>query len=188
MWFYSDKVKKIFKNPKNIGEIKNADATGEVGSMACGDVMKITLKIDKKTQKIIDAKFKTFGCASAIAASSALTEMIKNMTIENALKITNKDIANYLDGLPKEKMHCSVLGMQTLKAAIANYKNQKEKKNNKIICACFNVTEKTIVDAIKENNLKTPEEITNYTKAGGACGKCRPAIEKLIQKILNKNK
>jgi NifU-like protein len=186
MWFYSKKVKELFKHPKNVGEIIDADAVGEVGSMACGDVMKLTLKIDKKTQKILDAKFQTFGCASAIASSSALTEMIKGMTIEEASKVTNKDIADYLDGLPKEKMHCSVLGMQALKAAIANYRKKPLASDDKIVCSCFNVTEKTIVDAIKENKLKTVEEVTDYTKAGGACGHCRSAIEELLNDVFKK--
>jgi len=187
MWFYSEKLKEFFKNPKNVGEIPDADAVGEVGSMACGDVMKLTLKIDKGTEKIIDAKFQTFGCASAIASSSALTEMIKGKTIEEASKITNQDIANYLDGLPKEKMHCSVLGMQALKKAIANYYKQELPQEN-IICHCFHVNEKTIIDAIEKNNLISVDDITNYTKAGGACGHCHAAIEELIKKHIEKVK
>jgi len=190
MWFYSDKVQELFKNPKNVGEIKDADAVGEVGSIICGDALRLTLKIDKKTDKILDAKFQTFGCASAIASSSALTEMIKGKTIDEALRITNKDIAEYLGGLPEEKMHCSVMGMEALEAAIANYRGVSVKKENvseeKIICNCFSVTDKKIIRAIEENRLKTVEEVTNFTKAGGGCGKCKPEIEKLLKEFWEK--
>ena len=190
MWFYSEKVKELFKNPRNVGEIKNSDAVGEVGNIICGDALKITMRIDKKTEKILDVKFKTFGCASAIASSSALTEMIKGMTVEEASKVTNKDIADYLGGLPSEKMHCSVMGMEALEAAIANYRGVPAKKElvgeEQIVCKCFGVTDKKIIRAIKENNLKTVEEVTNYTKAGGGCGKCKPEIEKLLNEFWQK--
>lgn len=190
MWDYTDKVKEFFKNPRNVGEIENPDAVGEVGSIICGDALRLTLRIDKTTGKIIDAKFQTFGCASAIASSSALTEMIRGMTIEQAAKITNKDIADYLGGLPEEKMHCSVMGMEALEVAIANYRGAPIKKEmvgeEKIICKCFSVTDKKIIRAIKENNLRTVEEVTNYTKAGGGCGKCKPEIEKLLKEFWDK--
>lgn len=185
MWFYSDKVKELFKNPRNVGEIKKPDAVGEVGNVVCGDALRLTLKIDKRTEKILDARFQTFGCASAIAASSAMTEMIKGMTIEQASRITNKDIAEYLGGLPKEKMHCSVMGMEALEAALAGYRGVSGGKETvdggKVVCSCFGVTDKKIIRAIRENNLKTVEEVTNFTKAGGGCGKCRPEIEKLLK-------
>ncbi len=191
MWFYSDKVKELFKNPKNVGEIKNPDGVGEVGSIICGDSLRLTLKVDKKTDKILDAKFQTFGCASAIASSSALTEMIKGMTIAKASKITNNDIAKYLGGLPDEKMHCSVMGMEALEAAIANYRGAPAEKamigKEKIVCKCFGVTDGKIIRAIRENNLKTVEEVTNYTKAGGGCGKCKPEIEKLLEEYWGKD-
>ncbi|MFA5008954.1 MAG: Fe-S cluster assembly protein NifU [Candidatus Omnitrophota bacterium] len=190
MWDYSEKVKEFFKNPRNVGEIENPDAVGEVGSIICGDALRLTLRIDKKTEKIIDAKFKTFGCASAIASSSALTEIIKGMTIEAASKVTNQDIADYLGGLPEEKMHCSVMGMEALEAAIANYRGAPLKKEmvgeEKIICKCFSVTDQKIIRAIKENNLKTVEEVTHYTKAGGGCGKCKPQIQSLLNEFWEK--
>lgn len=187
MWDYSEKVKALFKNPLNVGEIDSPDAEGEVGSIICGDALRLTLRIDKKTGKIQDAKFKTFGCASAIASSSALTEMIKGMTIEEAAKVTNQDIADYLGGLPEEKMHCSVMGMEALEAAIANYRGAPLKKEmvgeERIVCKCFSVTDKKIIRAIKENKLRNVDEVTHYTKAGGGCGKCRPEIEKLLKEF-----
>ncbi|WP_428897562.1 NifU-like protein [Parelusimicrobium proximum] len=189
MWDYTDKVKEYFKNPKNVGEVENADGTGQVGSMVCGDALKLTIKVDKETEKILDAKFQTFGCASAIASSSILTEMVKGKTLDEASKITNQDIADELGSLPEEKMHCSVMGMEALEAAIKSYRQGgepvvfEEESEGKIICKCFNVTEETIIKAVRTNNLKTVEDVTHFTKAGGACGKCKGDIKAIIDKI-----
>ncbi len=185
MWEYTDKLKEFFLNPRNIGEIENPDAVGEVGNIVCGDALKLTLKIDKGTDKITDAKFQTFGCASAIASSSALTEIVKGKTLDEALKLTNKDIADFLGGLPDEKMHCSVMGKEALDAAVANYRGQEKpvQVGGKIICKCFDVSEEKIRKVALENHLTTVEEITNYTKAGGGCGSCIPDIEALLKDI-----
>jgi NifU-like protein len=185
MWEYTDKVKDHFFHPRNVGEIENPDGVGEVGSLACGDALKLTFKLDENG-RIKDARFKTFGCASAIASSSVLTEIIKGMTIEEASKVTNKDIADYLGGLPEQKMHCSVMGREALEAAIENYQSGGKMKHfleGKVVCTCFGVTEKEIERVIRENNLTTVDQVTNYCKAGGGCGGCRGQIEKIIERI-----
>jgi NifU-like protein len=183
MWNYTEKVKDHFLNPRNVGEIEHPDGSGEVGSLACGDALRLSFKLDEN-KRIKDAKFKTFGCASAIASSSALTEIIKGMSLEEAAKVTNRDIADYLGGLPEEKMHCSVMGREALEVAIANYRGQKVKKEDfEIVCNCFGVTDREIEKAIRENDLKAIEQVTYYTKAGGGCGKCHPKIEDLIEKV-----
>lgn len=183
MWEYTDKVKEHFLNPRNVGEIENPDGVAEVGSLACGDALKLTFKLDEN-KKIKEAKFKTFGCASAIASSSALTEMIKGMTVDEALKVSNQDIAQYLGGLPDEKMHCSVMGKQALEKAVENYRGAPPlEAGAKIICECFGVTDKEIERAIRENNLSTVEDVTNYTKAGGGCGGCQDAIAQILERV-----
>ena len=180
MWEYTDKVQEHFINPRNVGEIENADGTGNVGSIACGDALRLTIKVDEN-QIITDAKFKTFGCASAIASSSMLTEMLKGMRLEDAKKLTNDDIAKALGGLPKEKMHCSVMGREALEAAIADYTGAiLPMAQGEVVCECFGVTDLEIIRAIRENSLNTVEEITNFTKAGGGCGKCEGKLKQLL--------
>jgi NifU-like protein len=183
MWEYTDKVREHFLNPRNVGVIEDADGVGEVGSIACGDALKLTFKLGEG-EKIADAKFQTFGCASAIASSSALTEMIKGTTLDEASKITNDDIAEFLGGLPKEKMHCSVMGRDALEKAIAHYRGEADKKvEGEIVCECFGVTDVEIERAVRENNLKTVEDVTDYVKAGGGCGNCHDRIEEIIAQI-----
>lgn len=181
MWEYTDKVQQHFLHPHNVGEIENPSGTGDVGSLACGDALKLTLKIDED-ERIVDAKFKTFGCASAIASSSALTMMITGMTVSEAEKITNEDIADYLGGLPKEKMHCSVMGREALEAAIADYRGvMLPMAEGEVVCECFGVTDLEVIRAIRESNLRSVEEITNFTKAGGGCGKCEDRLREILQ-------
>ena len=183
MWDYTDKVRDHFLNPRNVGEVDTPDGVGEVGSLACGDALRLTFKLDKD-KRIEDIKFKTFGCASAIASSSALTEIVKGMTLEEAERVTNQEIADYLGGLPEEKMHCSVMGREALEAAIANYRGEESKKEEfEIVCKCFGITDKEIERVVKENHLTTREQVTHYTKAGGGCESCHPKIEAILARI-----
>jgi NifU-like protein len=184
MWEYTDKVKDHFLNPRNVGVIEDADGMGEVGSLSCGDALTFYFKLDEN-DKIKDAKFQTFGCASAIASSSALTEMVKGLTLEEAKKLTNEDIADYLGGLPKEKMHCSVMGRDALEKAITCHLGEPEKVvEGEIVCECFGVTDLEIKRVVKENHLSTIEEVTDYVKAGGGCGNCHDSIQEIIDTIL----
>lgn len=183
MWNYTDAVHDHFLHPHNAGRLDDANAIGEVGSLACGDALKLYLKISD-ANIIEKAGFETFGCASAIASSSVLTDMIIGKSVDDVLKITNKDIAEALGGLPKEKMHCSVMGQEALEAAIRQWKGEPPvphaHEEGKLICKCFGVTDAQIIRAIRENNLKTIEEVTNYTKAGGACGDCKDQIAEIL--------
>ena len=190
MWDYTSSVMEHFTNPRNVGEIPDANGIGEVGSLACGDALKLYLKIDPKSEVIQDAKFKTFGCASAIASASALTEMVKGKTIKDALGLTNDDIAKFLGGLPEQKMHCSVMGQEALAAAIANYRGEKiaehKEEDHQVVCKCFWVSEDKIRKIIDEHKLTTVEQVTNYTKAGGGCGGCLPDIKRILQDAISK--
>lgn len=184
-WDYNEKVKDLYRNPKNVGQIEDADGVGEVGSIVCGDAMKLFLKVDPESETIQDAKFQTFGCGSAIASSSALTEMVVGKTLKEAEGIKNQDIVDYLGGLPAEKMHCSVMGQEALEAAIADYRglkvlHEEEDPDTHLVCHCFGVTNKQIEKVVRENNLRTVEDVTNYTKAGGGCGSCIDEIAEII--------
>ena len=188
MWNYTDKVMDHFMNPRNVGEIENPDGFGEVGNAACGDALRLTFKLDKEG-RIADVKFKTFGCASAIASSSALTELVKGMTLDEAKKVTNQDIVKLLGELPEAKMHCSVMGMEALQAAIAQYRgepnpfeNDKEHEG-KLVCKCFGVSDIKILKVAKANNLHQATEVTNYCKAGGASGACLGEIQRLLDDL-----
>jgi NifU-like protein len=184
MWEYTDKVKDHFLNPRNVGVLDDADGVGEVGSIACGDALTFYFKLDENG-KIKDATFQTFGCASAIASSSALTEMVKGLTLEEAQKITNEDIADYLGGLPKEKMHCSVMGRDALEKAITcHLRLPEEEVEGEIVCECFGVTDREIERVVRENKLTTIEDVTDYVKAGGGCGNCHDRIQEIIDSIL----
>ncbi|AKG24141.1 Fe-S cluster assembly protein NifU [Calothrix sp. 336/3] len=194
MWEYTDKVLELFYNPKNQGVLEDKGesgvkiTTGEVGSIACGDALRLHLKVDVDTDKIVDARFQTFGCTSAIASSEALVELVKGKTLDEALEVTNKEIAAYLGGLPEAKIHCSVMGQEALEAAIYNYRGipldvHEEDDEGALVCTCFGISESRIRRVVKENNLTRAEDVINYIKAGGGCGSCLATIDDIIVSI-----
>ncbi len=193
MWEYTEKVLELFYNPQNQGAIADnqepgiAVVFGEVGSIACGDALRLHLKINVEQDRILDSRFQTFGCTSAIASSSALTEIIKGLTLDEALKITNRHIADYLGGLPEAKMHCSVMGQEALEAAIYKYRGialvAHEDDEGALICRCFGISDRRIRRVIIENDLNTVEEVTNYVKAGGGCGSCLAGLEDILAEV-----
>ncbi len=189
MWNYTDEVREHFFNPHNVGEIEAPDGVGEVGSLACGDALRLTLRIDE-SECIVDAKFRTFGCASAIASASVLTDLVIGKTVAEAEQLSNKDIADALGGLPEQKMHCSVMGREALEAALADFrgnrKNGREVLEGNVVCKCFGVTDVEIRRAIRENGLQSVDEVTNYTKAGGGCGGCRGLIQEMLDEELGR--
>jgi NifU-like protein len=190
----------------HLGEIEDADGFGEHGSIACGDALRFTFKVDRhptdpKQDRITEARYLTFGCTSAIAASEALCAIIEegDFTPIEALKITNQDIVDYLEGLPQAKIHCSVMGAEALEAAVFNWAQKRavdlselgidirrdEQEEGRLVCTCFGLTEPYIERKIKELELTSISEITNAIKAGGACMSCHHTPGGL-QDILNK--
>jgi NifU-like protein len=187
MWDYSEKVYDHFMNPRNVGDVAEADGVGEVGSMACGDALRLSFKLDA-SDRIAEAKFRTFGCASAIASSSVLTELLIGKTLEEAARITNEDIARELGGLPREKMHCSVMGREALEAAMIDYYKRQGRTvpcdlltQGVMLCHCYQVTRDAVREVILANELETVEDVTHFTKAGGGCGDCHGDIEALLE-------
>ena len=200
-WEYSEKTKQLFldavhgKPGTHLGEIENPDGVGEHGSISCGDALKFSFRVEKNEDplkdRIVEARYLTFGCTSAIAASEALCCIIeeRKVTPIEALKITNGDIVEFLEGLPQQKIHCSVMGAEALEAAVVDWAkkrgvdlaalgiriNIQNEDEGRIVCKCFGLTEPYIRRKIKELDLHTVEELTGAIKAGGACGTCRYA-------------
>ena len=213
-WQYSEKTKRLFmdavqgKSGTHSGEVPNADGVGEHGSVACGDALKFTFRVERDEKdpvndRIVEAKFLTFGCTSAIAASEALCRIIeeRKVTPIEALKITNQDIVEYLEGLPTQKIHCSVMGAEALEAAVFDWAAKRgvdmealgikrlsyDENEGRLVCKCFGITEPYLRRKIRELKLKTVDEVTGALKAGGACGSCRGDIQDIINDVWSAN-
>lgn len=194
-WAYSDIVKDHFMNPRNIlidEENYHEDGRGEVGNIKCGDQMTVVIKVDEKKGVIDDCKWNTYGCASAIASTSVLSEMVRGMTLEEAFKVSPKDVARELGDLPEHKIHCSVLGDKALRAAINDYYRRRGreekmvKEEARVICQCMNVTDHEIEDAVLEG-VRTLYELQERTKLGTVCGQCRDESSELVKKYVHQH-
>ncbi len=194
-WVYTDKVKEHFTSPRNIlkdEENFSYDGKGIVGNIKCGDQMVMYIKVDSQKNTITDCRWKTYGCASAIASTSMLSEMVKGMSLDKAYHLSPKDITKELGGLPEHKIHCSVLGDKALRAAIDDYYQKNgltkkiEKEESKIICQCMNVTDHEIEHAVLEG-ARNYLELQERTKLGTVCGQCKEEAEKLINIYIKKH-
>jgi len=194
-WVYSDIVKKHFMNPQNVlkdDEKFIEDGKGVVGNIKCGDEMMFAIKVNKEKNTLEDCRWKTYGCASAIASTSILSEAVKGMTLEQAFNVSPKDIADKLGGLPEHKIHCSVLGDKALRAAINDYymRNNMPAKvkegKAKTICQCMNVTDHEIEDAVLEG-VRTYLQLQEHTKLGTVCGQCKDEATKLMNDHIKKH-
>ncbi len=189
-WVYTDTVKDHFMNPKNLWRKDDdfeADGVGEVGSLACGDQMRVGIKV--KDDRISDLRWLTYGCASAIASTSMMSEMAIGMTLEEAYHLTPNMITDALGGLPEHKFHCSVLGDKALRAAIDDYlekqgrENPFKKKVAKIVCECKGVTDQQIEDLVKNDKAKTLDDLQRLTGYGTGCGKCKAKVAELFEEM-----
>ncbi len=191
-WVYTDIVKDHFMNPRNLwreDEDFTPDGVGEVGSLACGDQMRVGIKV--KDGRISDLRWLTYGCASAIASTSMMSEMAIGMTLEEAYSLTPKAIMDKLGGLPEHKFHCSVLGDKALRSAIDDYleknglDNPYKKKSATIICECKGVTDQMIENLVKEDKVRSVEDLKRLTGAGTGCGKCIPKLKAQIEESMH---
>lgn len=194
-WAYTDTVKEHFMNPRNIlmdEDSYEEDGKGVTGNVKCGDEMIVVIKIDKEKGIITDCKWKTFGCASAIASTSVLSEMVKGMKLDDAFNLSAKDINRALGGLPDHKVHCSVLGDKALRMAINDYyvRNGMEakvkKEEERVVCKCMNITDQEIEHAVLEG-ARTFYELQEMTKVGTGCGECEQEVTQLLETYKTKH-
>jgi len=195
IWAYTDNVKDHFMNPRNVlidEDNYQYDGKGLTGNVKCGDQMMVYIKVDKEKGIITECKWKTFGCASAIASTSVLSEMVKGMTLEDAYQISPKEIMNKLGGLPEHKVHCSVLGDKALRVAINDYYTRNgmadkvKKDEGREICKCMEVTDHEIEDAVLDG-AKTLYELQEMTKIGTVCGECEEEVVALLNEYIKKH-
>ncbi len=191
-WVYTDRVKDHFMHPRNVlvdEEGYQAEGKGVVGNIKCGDEMIVAIKVDKKKGIITDCKWKTYGCASAIASTSILSEVVKGMPLDEAYHLSPKDIVKELGGLPEHKIHCSVLGDKALRAAIDDYyrrngmEDKIKKEEARLVCQCLNITDREIERAVLEG-ARTFYELQERTKIGTVCGQCQDEAKRLLQDYL----
>ncbi len=194
-WAYTDTVLEHFMHPKNIladEEAFQPDGRGITGNVKCGDQMIVAIKVDRDRGVITDCRWKTFGCASAIASTSVMSEMVKGMKLEDAFRLSPRDINKELGGLPEHKIHCSVLGDKALRAAINDYYERSglhdrvEKEEARVVCTCMNITDHEIEDAVLEG-ARTYYELQEKTKVGTVCGECKDDVERLLEFYKNKH-
>jgi nitrogen fixation NifU-like protein len=194
-WVYTEKLKSHFMNPKNVlasEDPDSFDAKGVVGNIKCGDEMMVVINVDKDKQTIADCKWKTYGCASAIASTSILSEMVKGMKLDEAYHLSPKDVAKELGGLPEHKIHCSVLGDKALRAAINDYyirngmEDKMEKEKARLVCQCMNVTDQEIEHAVLDG-ARTYLELQEKTKLGTVCGQCKDDATALLNEYIKKH-
>lgn len=194
-WAYTETVKDHFMNPRNIlDDEKNYphDGKGLTGNIKCGDQMLVVIQVDKEKNIIKDCRWKTYGCASAIASTSVMSELVKGMKVEDAYRLTPKDITKELGSLPEHKIHCSVLGDKALRAAINDYYHRNgmgekiEKEEARIICQCMNVTDEEIEHAVLEG-ARNYYELQERTKIGTVCGQCKNESIDLMRKFLKEH-
>ena len=194
-WAYSDKVKEHFMNPKNVlmdEEGFQDDGKGITGNIKCGDEMIFLIKVDKDKGIITDCKWKTFGCASAIASASVLSEIAKGMKLDDAYNLSAKDITRELEGLPEHKIHCSVLGDKALRAAINDFylrngmEDRVKREEERVVCTCMDITDQDIEHAVLEG-ARTFYEIQERTKAGTGCGECQEEVTQLLEAYKEKH-
>lgn len=194
-WVYTEKVRDHFMNPRNILEDEEsypADGRGLTGNIKCGDEMLVVIQVDRERGVITDCKWKTYGCASAIASTSVLSEMVVGMTLDEAYNLSAADVNRELGGLPEHKIHCSVLGDKALRAAINDYYQRHgmpekvKTEQERIVCKCMNVSDLEIENAVLEG-ARTFYEVQERTKVGTVCGNCHSEVKQLIEFYTNKH-
>lgn len=184
MPYYPERINEHFLNPRNVGEVSDADAIGEAGSLACGAILRLTLKIDAARAVITDAKFKAVGCGVLIASASVWTETVKEMALGKAATLSDNAITDWFEELPTAREHCAALCREALHAALANYHNAARGEwagEEALICTCFGVSEKTIESVIQARSLRTVKEVTRHCHAGGGCQSCHPLIIDILE-------
>jgi NifU-like protein len=187
MSYYPGPISEHFFNPRNVGEVESEDACGDVGSLVCGAVVRLSLKIDAATHRITGAKFKAAGCGFLVAAASVLTEHIEGMVVGEAARLMTEEIVEKLQGVPQDRTHCVSLCLEALHAAAVDYRRATLEEwtgEEALICTCFGVSEKSIERAIQTRSLSTVEQVTSSCNAGGGCGSCLPLIEDILEDYL----